>query len=153
VIVGGKTAKPPKIGTFVDIEIQSKAGPMQWYTGRITAMVKTTEDSSKSVNKVAFVDGEKLSFSLVDHFLAREYPALYPIPNWAPGSTKTTLPDDSPQRTRTRSQRVSKCGAAEVKKTGAAKKKKSPQRRKRSLRIRRMKTRMRMMKSGMNVMI
>ena len=123
-IVAGKTVKPPKIGTMVDIEIQSKDGPMQWYTGRITAMVQTTEDSSKSVYKVGLVDTEKLCFNLVDHFLAREYPALYPIPNWAPGSTKTTLPDDSPQRTGTKSQRVSKRGAAEVKKTGAAKKKK-----------------------------
>ena len=88
-------------------------------------MAKTTEDSSKSVYKVAFVDGEKLCFNLVDHFLAREYPALYPIPNWAPGSTKTTLPDDSPQRTGTRNQRKKRGAAevAEVKKPDAKKKK------------------------------
>jgi hypothetical protein len=123
VIVGGKTVKPPKIGTMVDIEIQSKAGPMQWYTGRITAMVETTEDPTKSVYKIGFVDTEKLCFNLVDHFLAREYPALYPIPNWAPGGTKTTKPDDSPARTGTRDRRALKRSAADSKKPAKKSKK------------------------------
>ena len=131
VIVAGKTVKPPKIGTMVDIEIQSKDGPMQWYTGRITAMVQTTEDSSKSVYKVGFVDTEKLCFNLVDHFLAREYPALYPIPNWAPGGTKTTQPDDNPARTGTRGQRKKRGAETSTKRTvGNKKKKKSDKKKK-----------------------
>ena len=44
-------------------------------------MVETIEDLNKSVYKVAFVDSEKLCFNLVDHFIAREYPELYPILN------------------------------------------------------------------------
>ena len=67
-------------------------------------------------------------FNLVDHFLAREYPALYPISNWAPGGTKTTQPDDSPARTGTRGQRQKR--GAEAKKTGTKKKKKSNKKKK-----------------------
>ena len=139
---------------MVDIEIQSKDEPMQWYTGRITAMVQTTEDSSKSVYKVGFVDTEKLCFNLVDHFLAREYPALYPIPNWAPGDTKTTQPDDSPARTGTRGQRKKRGAETSIvlRKLLVTRKRKSPTRRKKPLRmVRRMENRMRMRKSRMNL--